>query len=150
MVISAVFAATASPSRWCAVIDAFGSSLSSAASTSGRPDDRAGLARDHDGARARAFRNGRDRGDVAGAAEVLGERARDCGVDLERRQEGVGAEQGGHAGDKLVRRDVAGGAGNRARFIQRDERAPRLRVGLGKSERKCPPRLSSRLQRSAP
>jgi hypothetical protein len=57
--------------------------------------DHARLARDHDRARARACRDGRDRGHIPGAAEVLGERARDHRVDLERRQEGVGAEQGG-------------------------------------------------------
>ena len=54
--------------------------------------DRAGLARDHDGARRRAGGNGRDRGHVAGAAEVFGERALDRGVDLERRQEAFGIE----------------------------------------------------------
>src|SRR5262249_31635585 len=40
------------------------------------------------------LRDGRDRGDVAGAAKILGGRARDRGIDLERRQEGIGAEKG--------------------------------------------------------
>ena len=55
--------------------------------------DHAGFARHHDGARLGVFRNGRDRCDIAGPAEVLGESARDDGIDFERRQEGVGAEQ---------------------------------------------------------
>ena len=61
--------------------------------------DHASLARDHDRARRRVLRNGRDRGDVAGTAEILGQCARDHRVDLQRREEGVGAEQGcGHDG----------------------------------------------------
>ena len=45
-------------------------------------------------ARAR-FRHGRDRGDVAGAAEIFGQRPRHRVVDLELREKRVGAEQGG-------------------------------------------------------
>ncbi len=41
-----------------------------------------------------SVRDGGNRGHVAGAAEVLGERARHRSVDLQRRNEGVGAEQG--------------------------------------------------------
>jgi hypothetical protein len=64
--------------------------------------DHAGGARDHDRVRRRVLRNGRDRGDVAGTAEILGQCARDHRVDLQRREEGVGAEQGcGH--DKTQR-----------------------------------------------
>ncbi len=53
--------------------------------------DAAGGTRHHDGTRLRILRHGRDRGDVAGAAEVFGERTRHRVVDLERRDEGVGA-----------------------------------------------------------
>ena len=59
-----------------------------------QPRDHARLARDHDCARRRVLRDGGDRGDVAGAAKILGERARDRGIDLERRQEGIRAEKG--------------------------------------------------------
>jgi hypothetical protein len=41
------------------------------------------------------FRDGCDRGDVAATAKIFVERARDGLVDRERRQEGVGVEQGG-------------------------------------------------------
>src|SRR5262249_25842973 len=40
------------------------------------------------------LRDGRSGGNVAGAAKILGERTRDRGIDLERRQEGIGAEKG--------------------------------------------------------
>ena len=55
--------------------------------------DHAGLARDDDGAAAGVLRYGRDRGDVAGAAEVFLERARHRRFDFERRDEGVGAKK---------------------------------------------------------
>ena len=55
--------------------------------------DHARFARDHDRMRGGIFRNGRDRGHVARATEIFGQRARDDIVDLERRQEGIGAEQ---------------------------------------------------------
>ena len=97
IVSSAVLAATASPSRWCAVIADRGIELAQRRLDQRQSGDRAGLARHDDGARARAFRHRRGRGDVAGAAEILGERAHHRGVDFERREERVGAEQGGHA-----------------------------------------------------
>ena len=56
--------------------------------------DGAGLPRDHHGAARRAGRDRRDRGDVAGAAEILGERARHRVLDLERRDEARRIEQG--------------------------------------------------------
>src|ERR1700722_381418 len=58
-----------------------------------QPRDRARLARRHHGAAARALRDGRGRGDLAGAAEILGERARDRLVDRERGEEGVGTKE---------------------------------------------------------
>ena len=77
--------------------------------------DRAGLARDHDGAGRRAGGNGRDRGHVAGAAEILGERALDRGVDLERRQEAFGVEQGGRR--RRLRQTLQHGASLNARLL---------------------------------
>ena len=55
--------------------------------------DHAGLARDHDRAGRRVFRDRRNRGDVAGAAEILVERAVDGLVDRKRRQERFGMQQ---------------------------------------------------------
>src|SRR3977135_1239970 len=55
--------------------------------------DHTRLARHHDGRAARAVGDRRDRRHVAGAAEVLFERARDRLVDRGRRQESVRAEQ---------------------------------------------------------
>ncbi len=55
--------------------------------------DDAGLARVEQGAARRVLRHGRDRGDIAGAAEVLRERARHRRFDLKRREEGIGAEK---------------------------------------------------------
>ena len=52
--------------------------------------DHAGLARDHDGAAARILRHRRGRGDIAGAAQILFERARHRRFDFERREKGVG------------------------------------------------------------
>ena len=59
-----------------------------------QPGDGAGLPRHHHGPARRAGRNGRNRGDVAGAAEVLGERSRHRVLDLQRRDEAAGVEQG--------------------------------------------------------
>ncbi len=55
--------------------------------------DHAGLAGDQDGLRLGRLRDRRKRGDVAGAAEILVERAMHGLVDRKRRQEGVGIEQ---------------------------------------------------------
>jgi len=57
--------------------------------------DDAWLARRQDRARACSLRHGGDRGDVAGAAEVFVERAFDGGFNDERREKGIGAEEGG-------------------------------------------------------
>ena len=62
-----------------------------------QPRNHAGLPRDDDGTRGRALRDGRDRGHIAGAAEVFGKRARHGIVNFERGEESVGAEEGGHA-----------------------------------------------------
>ena len=91
MVISAVFLATASPSRACGTICVSGASLRMTASTSGRPAMRPAARATTIGARLRILGHGRDRRDIAGAAEIFGERARDRVVDLQRRDEGVGA-----------------------------------------------------------
>jgi hypothetical protein len=66
------------------VIATSGASLRKAAATRGSTGDHAGVARDHDRVRGGIFRNGRDRGHVAGAAKIFGQRARDDVVDLER------------------------------------------------------------------
>ena len=55
--------------------------------------DHPGLARRDHGAGGGAGRHGGGRGDVAGAAEVFGERTGDGLVDDEGRQEGVGVER---------------------------------------------------------
>ena len=94
MCISTVLAATLSPSRACGLISMSGESLRKQAATSGRPGNGAGLARHQHGAARRAGRDGGDRGDVAGAAEILGERPRHRVLDLQRRDEAAGVEQG--------------------------------------------------------
>ena len=71
-------AATAAPSRACGLdADVGRRACCNVATASGRPAIDAGLPRHHDGAAPCVrFRNGRDRGDVAGAAEIFVERAR--------------------------------------------------------------------------
>ena len=59
---------------------------------------------------------GRDRGDrghIAGAAEILGKRARDRLLDREGRQKGVGAERARHGGPECRRRGTLSGIGAR-------------------------------------
>ena len=73
---ASVLAATLAPSRTCAAISTSGASLRKVAATSGRPEMMPALRATTFGARRRVLRDGRDRGDVAGAAEILGERAR--------------------------------------------------------------------------
>ena len=78
--------------------------------------DHAGLPRDQDGVGLGCFRNGGDRGDVAGAAEILIERALHRLVDGERRQKRVRMQQRGwcchdarsRSGDHRLRRVRAG------------------------------------------
>jgi hypothetical protein len=57
-----------------------------------QPGHRSGLARHGHGARARSFRHRRNRGDIAGAAEILGQRARHRGIDFERREKRIRVE----------------------------------------------------------
>ena len=87
-----------------AAISISGASFRNAAATSGRPAITPALRATTIARAGVSSRDGCDRGDVAGAAEILGERARDRGIDLERRQEGIRAEEGGgHGETPLVR-----------------------------------------------
>ena len=70
-----------------------GDSLRKTASTSGKPAMHAVRARDHDGLGLRVLRHGRDGGDIAGAAEILGQRAGHRLVDFQRGEKGVGTKQ---------------------------------------------------------
>ena len=83
-VISAVLAATLAPSRAWAVISISGASLRNAAATSGSPAITPALRATTTARAGEVFRNGGDRRHVAGAAEILGQRARHRVVDLER------------------------------------------------------------------
>ncbi len=60
--------------------------------------DHARLPRDQDRMRLGRLRDGRHRGDVAGAAEVFVERALHGRIDRKRRQEGVRVKQRGWCG----------------------------------------------------
>ena len=94
IVISLVPAWIATPSRAC------GSDLDARRELAERrldqrqAGDDARFARGKHGAALCVFRHRRDRGDVAGAAEILFERAGDRGFDLEWREKCVGAEEG--------------------------------------------------------
>src|SRR3989442_5247731 len=87
-IISSLLPVTRDPSRVLAAISISGASLANVAATSGRPEITPAW-RATTRARARVFGAGGERGDVAVAPEILGERARDRGVDLERRQEAI-------------------------------------------------------------
>ena len=131
IVISAVFAATAAPSRVMRRDRRF---RDRACAARLRPAAGRRSCRPCARPRRRAPRvpsgHGRGRGDVAGAAEILGERARHRGIDLERREEGVGAEQGGHATRSSASGQFARRAAIARASIERDEGALRLR-GIG-------------------
>ena len=71
-----------------------GRKLAEASGGERQPRDGAGLPRHHDGAAWRAGWDGGDRRDVAGAAEILGQRPRDRVLDLQRRDKAAGIEQG--------------------------------------------------------
>ena len=98
-VISAVLAATLAPSRCVAAISMSGRELGKVAATSGRPAITPASRATTTARARRVLRDGGDRGDVAGAAEVLG-RARASPPRRSRAatEEGVGAEQGGGHG----------------------------------------------------
>src|SRR6266700_1127053 len=86
-VISAVLAATSAPSRALAAISVAGESFRNTASTSGSPAITPA---------SRATTKAR-----AGVPEILGQRAGDDLVDLQRGEERIGAEEGDHHGARV-------------------------------------------------